>query len=71
MHDGGSLVESLQFHSNCPVCRKPFKRVFGPPAVNKMLSAVLERSFPERYISRQMDYLADTESDAGGGSSDS
>ena len=52
------MQESLQFHSNCPICRKAFKKPTGPPNINVMLAAVLERTFPERYAARHTDFLS-------------
>jgi len=59
-------MEAVNFHSNCPICRKPFKKPTGPPNINTMLSAVLERAFPERYLARHMDYLASVNGNGNG-----
>ncbi len=49
------MEEAMQFHTLCPVCRKPVKGAAGYQ-VNAIMATIIQRTFPERYAARQNDY---------------
>jgi len=49
------MEESMRFHSHCPVCRQQIRAQTGS-TVNAVMTNLVQRAFPERYVLRQREF---------------